>query len=641
MLEFFRRNMKLYMGILMVPLVIGFVLFGVQGYTRFIEGKDVVAKVGSTEINRQEWDAAHRQEVERRMASAPNLDRALLESDLAREATLERMVNERLLTLAAQKQFVVTADQRLVRELSQDPSIASLRGADGKLDTKRYAELLRAQGMTPEMFENSIRQDLARRQVLQGVSASGFVTSAVAQADLNAYFERRDIQVARFEPAQYKAKVQVSDADIEKFYQANTAMFQSPEQADAEYVVLDLDAVAKRINVNEADLRAYYEQNLALQAKDEQRRASHILLTVPAGASAADKAKIKEKAESLLAEVRKTPARFAEIAKAQSQDPGSAARGGDLDFFARGAMVKPFEDAVFSLKKGDISDVVESDFGFHIIQLTDIRKPAQQPFEAVRAKLEQEYKRQQAQKQYAEAAETFSNLVYEQSDSLQPVAQKLGLTVKTVKGVLRNGLPDVANPDAAVWATPKLLQAVFAEDSVRSKHNTEAVEAGQNRMVAAHVLAYRPAAVRPLSEVSAAVKDRLTQQRAVELAVADGKSKLDAWKGGAAATLPAAVVVSRNQLQGLSPAMVSAALSAKVEGNAAAWAGVDLGQGGYAVIRVNKVLPRETPVAAQAEQERAQLGQLEAQAQADAYLSALKARYKVQIMHQGSQKAGS
>lgn len=641
MLEFFRRNMKLYIGILMVPLVIGFVLFGVQGYTRFIEGKDVVAKVGSTEITRQEWDAAHRQEVERRMASNPNMDRALLESDPARNVTLERMVNERLLTLAAQKQFVVTADQRLVRELSQDPTIAGLRGADGKLDTKRYAELLRAQGMTPEMFENSMRQDLARRQVLQGVSASGFVTTAVAQADLNAYFERRDIQVARFEPVQYKAKVQISDADIEKFYQANTAMFQSPEQADVEYVVLDLDAVAKRITVNEADLRAYYDQNAALQAKDEQRRASHILLTLPAGASAADKAKIKEKAESLLAEVRKNPARFAEIAKAQSQDPGSASRGGDLDFFARGAMVKPFEDAVFALKKGEISDVVESDFGFHIIQLTDIRKPVQQPFEAVRAKLEQEYKRQQAQKQFAEAAETFSNLVYEQSDSLQPVAQKLGLTVKSAKGVLRSGLSDPGNPDAAVWATPKLLQAVFAEDSVRSKHNTEAVEAGQNRMVAAHVLAYRPAAVRPLSEVTAQVKDRLTQQRAVELAVADGKAKLDAWKGGATASLPASVVVSRNQLQGLSPTLVGAALSAKVDGNAPAWAGVDLGQGGYAVIRVNKVLSRETPVAAQAEQERAQLGQLEAQAQADAYLSALKARYKVQIMHSAPQKAGS
>jgi len=285
MFDFFRSKMKLFMGLLFIPLVIGFVLFGVQGYDRFRDGKDAVAKVGGTEISRQELDNAHRREVERRMAAMPSLDRALLDSDAAREATLERLVTERVLALAAQKQHLLTSDQRLVRELSQDPAIASFRTADGKLDLKRYEDALRAQGMTPELYENSLRQDLARRQLLQGVAAISLLPAAAADAALKPWFERREVQVARFTPADFTGKVQVSEADVESFYQANGSLFQSPEQVDIEYVVLDLDAVSRRVTFSESDLRAYYEQNLASQAKKEERRASHILLTVNADAS--------------------------------------------------------------------------------------------------------------------------------------------------------------------------------------------------------------------------------------------------------------------------------------------------------------------------------------------------------------------
>ena len=387
MFDFFRKYMKLFMGLLFIPLVIGFVLFGVQGYDSFRDGPDKVAEVAGKAITRQELDQAHRREVEQRLAEMPDLDRALLESDEARRATLESLIVQRVLAHAAQDQHVSTSDQRLARELLQDPGIAALRKPDGQLDLQRYGEALRAQGMTPEQYEGSLRQDIARRQVLAGVANSSLLPAAVAQPALKAWFERREIQVARFAPADFAARVQVSDAEVESYYQANPARFQSPEQADIEYAVLDLDAVASRIQVPEADLRARHEQKLAQLAKDEQRRASHILLTVAADAAAADKAKVREQAQALLAEVRKSPGRFAELAKAKSQDPGSAAKGGDLDFFARGSMVKPFEEAAFALAKGQISDLVESEFGFHIIQLTDIRQPAKPSFESQRAQL--------------------------------------------------------------------------------------------------------------------------------------------------------------------------------------------------------------------------------------------------------------
>lgn len=629
MFDFFRKHMKLFMGLLFIPLVIGFVLFGVQGYDRS-GGADKVAEVAGKAITRQELDNAHRSEVEQRLASMPGLDRAQLESDAARRLTLDRLIGQRVLALAAKDQHVVTSDQRLVRELSQDPAIASLRKPDGQLDLQRYNEALRAQGMTPEQYENSLRQDLAQRQVLAGISASSLLPAALAQPALAAWFERREVQIARFVPADFVAKVQVGDADVESYYQANLARFQTPEQADIEYLVLDLDAVARRLTVSDADLRARYEQKLAQLAKDEQRRASHILLTVAPDAAAADKAKVKEQAQALLAELKQKPARFAELAKARSQDPGSAAKGGDLEFFSRGSMVKPFEDAAFALAKGQISDLVESEFGFHIIQLTDIRQPAKPSFESLRAELERELKQQQSLKAYVEAAEQFGNLVYEQADSLKPAADKLGLSIKTQAGLQRSG-PTAAGADALL-ANPKLLQAVFADDALRSKRNTEAVEVGPNQLVAARVLQHRPAATRPLAEVSAQVRQALVQQRALELAQAEGKAKLEAWKGAAAASLPAAIVVSRQQAQGLPQPLVSALLSAPVAKGQPGWAGVDLGPQGYAVARVNQVLAPETLPAAQAEQGRQQLAQMWAQAEAQAYLEALKKHYKVKIL---------
>lgn len=629
MFDFFRKHMKLIMGLLFIPLVIGFVLFGVQGYDS-TDSTDKVAEVAGKVITRQELDNAHRSEVEQRLASMPGLDRAQLESDAARRITLDRLIAQRVLALATQDQHIVTPDQRLVRELSQDPVIASFRKPDGQLDLQRYNEALRAQGMTPEQYENSLRQDIAQRQVLAGISASSLLPAAVAQPALGAWFERREVQVARFAPADFVSKVQVTDADVESYYQANLTRFQSPEQADIEYLVLDLDAVARRLTVSDADLRARYEQKLAQLAKDEQRRASHILLTVAPDAAAADKAKVKEQAQALLAELRQTPARFAELAKARSQDPGSAAKGGDLDFFTRGSMVKPFEDAAFALAKGQLSDLVESEFGFHIIQLTDIRQPAKPSFESLRAELERELKQQQSLKAYVEASEQFGNLVYEQADSLKPAADKLGLQIKSQAGLQRNG-PTAAGADALL-ANPKLLQTVFADDALRSKRNTEAVELGANQLVAARVLQHRPAATRPLAEVSAQVRQALVQQRALELAKAEGKARLEAWKGGAAASLPAAIVVSRQQAQGLAQPLVSALLSAQVEKGQPGWAGVDLGAQGYAVARINQVLAPEALAAAQAEQGRQQLAQMWAQAEAQAYLEALKKHYQVKIL---------
>ncbi len=634
MFDSIRNNSKILMGLLFLLIIPSFVLFGMEGYSRFEDKGAVVAKVDGQKINQTDWDAAHQSEVQRIRASVPNLDAKLLDSPEARYATLDKMVNDRLIARASEKQLLMTSDQRLARYLQQDPSIAGLRGADGKLDMDRYRQLAASQGMTPEMLEARVRQDLSNQQVLAGLQASGFATQRQTDMALDAYLQRREIQVQRWLPLDFAAKVQVADADLERYYKENSERFRSVESADIEYLVLDVAALQARVVLPEQDLKTYYEQNLQKLAGQEQRRASHILVNAAKDLPAADKQKAREKAEALLASARKAPKSFAELARKNSDDTGSATRGGDLDFFARGAMVKPFEDAAFALQKDQISDIVESDFGFHIILLTDIKKPQAPSFEAMRPQLETDLRKQQAQRQFAELAETFSNSVYEQSDSLTPVAEKLKLTVQKAQGLTRN--PAVGSQ--GVLSSPKLLEAVFSEDAVAKKRNTAAVEVAANTLVSARIVNHRPSAVRPFEDVKADVRLLWIQSQSAKLATVEGQAQLATWKKEPAqARLAAAVTVSRDQAQNQPQAVIDAALRAD-PAQLPALVGVDLADQGYAVVRVNKIVQRPETPAAQAEQSRQQFARIWGQAQTQAYLASLKAQFKVEILAEKPKK---
>lgn len=628
MFDFVRKHTKVMQFVLFLLIVPSFVLFGLQGYNTMQEKGATVAKVDGHEITQQDWDNAHKAEVDRMRERMPGLDPKLLDSPEARYGTLERLVQERVLAAAVEHSHLAVADQRVARELQGNELIAALRGPDGKLDIERYRQLLAARGMTPEMFENQVRNDLATRQVLAGVGQSAFVPPAQAGVAIGAFFERREVQVARFNAADHKGKVDPTEADLQAFYKDNAKLFQAPEQASIEYLVLDLASVQKGITVNEADLKTYFEQNAARMGGQEERRASHILVAVPKGAPEAEKAKAKAKAEELLAQVKKTPDSFADVAKKDSQDPGSAPQGGDLDFFVRGAMTKPFEDAVFAMKnKGDISGPVESEFGFHIIKLTDIKAPKQRSFEEMKPELEAELRKQQAQKKYAEAAETLSNSVYEQSDSLKPAADKLKLEVRTAPAVTRAPQPGAAGP----LANARFLEALFAPDAVERKRNTEAIEFGPNQMVSGRIVQYSPARTRPYEEVKAQVREQVIAAKAAELARKEGEAKLAAWKPNpAAAELPAAVPVSRQDAGKQPTQVIEAALRAD-PAKLPALVGVDLGPEGYAVVKVNKLLPRDTVAPQQAKQEIAQYTRAWGTAEAMAYYEVLKARYKTQI----------
>ena len=631
MFDFIRKHTKVTMALLFLLIVPSFVLFGLDGYSRTKETGVAVARVDGKDIIQSEWDRAHQIEIDRVRAQMPTLDVKLLDSPEARFATLEKLVRDRVVAVASDKLKLSTSDQRLARELQQSPEISSLRRADGTLDMERYRQLLGSQNLSPEMFEANVRADLSRRQVLSPLASSGVVGNTAADITLDAFFEKREIQLARFNPADFASKLSPTEADLEQFYKANEKMFQAAEQASIEYLVLDLAAVTKGVVINDADLKTYYEQNAQRLSSSEERRASHILIASPKAASAADREKAAAKAAELLAAVQKAPNTFADIARKNSQDPGSAPNGGDLDFFARGSMVKPFEDAAFSMKKGDLSAVVESDFGYHIIKLTDIKASKQRTFEEMKPELEADLKKQQAQKKFAETAELFTNGVYEQSDALKPVAERLKLELRSASNVSRQPAAGVTG----ALASPKFLNAIFSPDATEKKRNTEAVEIAPSQLAAGRVVQYTPARTRPLAEVKAVVRERWIAERASAEARKEGTAKLVAWKAApASAVLPSPLLVSREQTQQLPNAVIDAALRADTSGlpATAVFTGVDLGAQGYAIVKVNKLVVRDTPPEAAIKQGREQYAQAWTAAENLAYYNGLKQRFKAEIL---------
>ena len=363
-------------------------------------------------------------------------------------------------------------------------------------------------------------------------------------------------------------------------------------------------------------------------ATQEERRASHILITAAKGAPAADKEKAKAKAQSLLEAVNKAPASFAEVAKANSQDPGSAVKGGDLDFFARGAMVKPFEDAAYAMKKGDISALVESDFGFHIIQLTDIKAAKQRSFEESKAELIEDAKKQQAQKKYAELAETFTNAVYEQSDSLKPIADKLKLDVKTASNVTRTP----AAGATGTLASTKFLNAIFSPDAIEKKRNTEAFEVTPKQLVSGRIAQYTAARTLPLADVKDRVREKLLGARSFEMAKKEGTEKLSAWKAApGTAVMPDAIVIARNQPQNLPMPLIEAALKADTN-KLPEFVGLEVAGRAYFVAKINKVLPPTAADEDLVKQARSQVTQAWVVAEDQAYYNLLKERFKTNIV---------
>lgn len=614
------RNNKRIVQVFLALITLPFAFFGVDSYVRSVGSEGDVAQIGDVKITQQQFQQALRDQQERlRSQMGGQLDPKMLDNPEARKAILDDLIDQRLLMLEANKKNLFASDDAIRAAIG---GIDAFK-IDSKFSSERYESALRAQGMTPAGFEAQLRQDLTLQQLASGLGQSGVISRTVSDRLISLQLERREVMEYRLALDSYLDKVKLADGAAQKFYDENAQQFETPEQARAEYVVLSMETIGSQLAVSEAEVKAWYDGHKDRFLQPEERRASHILI---AAASKPEKEKAQVRAEELLKEIQKTPAAFADLAKKNSQDPGSAAKGGDLGFFGRGMMVKPFEEAAYKLREGEISGVVESDFGFHIIKVTGIHAAKEKPLAEVKAEIEDELKKTAASRKFAEAAEAFSNMVYEQSDSLKPAAEKFKLSIKQSEWLGRK--PVASN---GPLGNEKLLTALFTDDAVKNKRNTEAVETAPNTLVAARILEHKPSARQPFEAVKGSIETLLKRQEAQILARKDGEAKLEMLKKGEDKFgWGAPKVVSR-----LDPRLIPQAAVAPVfkldAAKLPAYTGVEMPGTGYALFKLSKLDAGEKLDDQRRQTMQAQLNKLAVQEEVQTYIAALRARYKVEI----------
>ncbi len=609
------RILQVGLGLLIIP-TFGF--FGISSYMQSNEQGLAVASVDGRDISRAEWDTQHRKDIDQIRSRYPGVDLKLLDTPEAQRQSLDKIVRERVMAAAVAHEGLQASDQRVIREYQTSPEFAEPRA----MDKPQRDAWLAQRGLSGNLLFDMIGQNLSRNQALQGVAVSGFIPATSMKASTDAWFDQRDIQWQRFDTKDYAAQAQPTDAQVDAYYKAHVADFFAPEQAKIEYLVLDAAALQSQAKVLPEEVQQYYKDHAKTYGTPEERSASYILAKVAPNASAADVAKARALAESELAEVRKNPAAFPDVVKKISQD-GGALEGGDLDFMRKGALGVPaLDDALFSMKQGDVSDIIRIDSGFQIVKLTGIRGGATKAFDEVRSQIEDQLKLAAAQKLFQADAEKFTNTVYDQPDSLDPAAKLFNLTKQTAT-VQRQAAPGATGP----LASTKLLSAIFASDSIKSKHNTEAVESATSQLVSAHVVEYSPQHTRALAEVRDQVVEALRKSLAAAGAKKDGEARVAAAKADPALALPLANTVGRLDRSGAVPRPVTeAALKADLSKGPTV-VGVELPDG-YAVIRVLKSTPKPQD-GNDALQAKNLFTNAFEESEAEAVYDALKARYKV------------
>ena len=624
MFDFVNRKkhvVQVIMGLAVLP----FLFWGVESYRS--DGKEgYVAVVDGEEIPRREFEQALRDHHERmRGMLGANFDSAMLDSFEVKNSVLERLIQQRLLQKEAASNGFVVLDSQLVKTIREIPAFQK----DSKFSKQQYEELLSSQGLTPVIFESRVRQELLLQQLLDGYSEYGFAPKTVAEKVRYLSEVQREINQIKIESEQFLSQVTPEEADINDYYEKHKVDFHLPERARIEYLVLSLEAAAENETVSLESINKYFEENQDEFSQPEERKASHILISVPAAASEDEKKSERDKAENILELLKQNPDTFAEIAKEHSDDPGSAIQGGDLGFFGRGVMVKAFEDKIFSMQSDEISDIVETDFGLHIIKLTDVKEAKRSDLTDVREQIEKKLKIETMSSSFGEIVEDFSNLVYEQGDNLQAVAEKFELTIQSTDWITRNTV------EPPILANEKLLSALFSDESIKNQRNTEAIEVKPDTFVSARIVEHKPATAQSLMVVKDQIVEKLKRQMAQAKAIEEGQEKLARLQetgesGDDNSSWGDVKQISYMQSQGLDHETLGVIFKVETS-NLPAYTGSINPEGGFNLIRINKVIEPESIEKTKLDNFGKQLQQMITQEEMSSYLTMLRKRYEVRV----------
>ena len=616
----FVQEKKRLVQIVLALVILPFAFWGVDSY-RKSGGAAPLATVNGEKVSQQEFDNALNQQEQRfREMAGSNFDPAFFDKPEIKLSVLDSLISQHLMGMEANKAGLSLTNEQIGQIIVNIGAFQK----DGKFDRQLYETVLKEKGKTPAGFDAEIRQAVLVQQLNEAYTQNGYAAKVVAENLIRLNEQKRVVAVANLDASAFVKQVKLSDSAVSDYYIKNAQEFQMPERAKVEYVVLSADSLLSQVTVSDDEIKQYYTEHQAEFGTQEQRQAAHILITVAKQATDAEKQAAQAKAEKVLQLVRQSPSQFAALAKQYSQDPGSAANGGDLGMFGRGAMVKPFEDSVFSLKVGEISGLVQTDFGYHIIKVLAIKPAKTQALSEVKGMIAQRLKLQLANDKFAELAEKFNNTVYEQSDSLKPAAELAKTSVQPGVWLSKGQAP------AGIW-TEKALQAVFSEDALKNKRNTAAVEVAPNTLLAARVTEYKPASERPLAEVSASIQQQLQRLQASELAMQQGQKLLDQLQRGEKANVAwkAAEVTTRNQRSGIDPALLQAVFRADVS-KLPAYVGVN-SSNGYVLARIDAVKDDASIDDSKLARYEQQIRQLTGDALLMAYMSDARKRANISI----------
>ena len=614
---------------ILVLLIVPFALWGVDSYVQ-PGGNAAAAHVGDTAIGVDALQQALRQEGQRlRQTLGDAYSPDLLDNPGTRRVVLERLINRELLLKDAAQRRLQVPDAAVAAIIQAESAFANEDGFDRAL----YESQLRRQGLTPTAFEADLRSSLALQQIDSGLAETAFMSTAELDRMATLWFERRDLRVATLDWRTVAPAQPPDAAAIQTYYDAHKADFMTGEQVQVAYLELSLDAMASELAIDDAMLQKRYEELKPELSGAEQRQVRHILVRVAQDAppEAVEQARIK--AADLRTKIS-SGSDFAALAKAESEDPGSANQGGDLGFFERGSMTAAFDEAAFALAQNTLSEPIRTPFGFHLLEVTAIKPSHVPPLAQVRDTLRQRLQRELAEERFFAAAETLRNQSFEHPDTLEPAAQALGLKLQHIGPLTRSGGQGVA-------ANTEFLRHAFSHDVIGGD-NSEVFELGSGHYAVLRVSEHTPAALRPLDEVKADIVDSLRQQQGAAAARTTGEALLERLRAGEAveaalgehdAAFKTLADVGREGAEGLPNAILKQAFAVPVSDDKPGYAGLALDNGSYALVAVTG---RHTGAAAADPQTREalrkQLLAIRADQTLTEQLTALRAQYPVRVV---------
>ncbi|RYV02825.1 peptidylprolyl isomerase [Shewanella sp. OPT22] len=493
-------------------LVLVILSFAFAGISSYLGSSTAVpaATVNGEDISKAELEQAYQSERNRLQQQLGEMFDTLSANDgylqTVRQQVLDRLVAQKLVDQAAKKLGLTVSDEQVKKAIFTEPAFQT----DGKFDNDRYQALLRQLGYQPVAFRNTMRNDMTRRQLIEGTLGSEFALKGEAKQIAELQGQSRDIKYAIVNAEPFKADIKVSDEQAKEYYDTHQDQFIRPEMISVNYVELNSADLAKNVHVTDADAQAYYDEHKAEYQSQEKRLPAHILVQF-----GDDKAKAKAKIEEIKKEID-SGADFAKLAEKDSEDTFSAKEGGKLDWYEHGVMDPAFDKAMFELKKGQVSGVVESEFGFHLIKLLDVQPSTTIEFAKVKQEIIQDLKKKQADEEYYEQKEQLANTSYEQPDSLTDTAKAVGGEVKHTALFSRNNVPAELN-------NPEVIKAAFSDQVLQDGMNSEVVDIDDSHSVVLRVNEHKVAGTKTFDEVKSDIVARIAQEKANEKAEAKAK----------------------------------------------------------------------------------------------------------------------